>query len=270
MKWIYLSPHLDDAALSCGGLIWEQTQRGDRVEIWTICAGDPPAGELSPFAAELHQRWQIGVEAVARRREEDLASCQTLSAAPRHFPLPDCIYRRAGEGYWQPGGNNRRNAESPGAFLYPDYQAIFGSIHPLEFALVEQLANRLSESLPLDATVVCPLTVGGHVDHQLTRLAAEQTQRNLWYYADYPYADDLVQQPDQIERLLPIQSIRQTFRLSQAAMQAWGRAIAAHRSQISTFWLDLETMQAALQEYYTRMGGAVLWSPMENIEDKLA
>jgi hypothetical protein len=93
----------------------------------------------------------------------------------------------------------------------------------------------------------------------------------LWYYADYPYADDFVQQPEQIERLSPAHSVRRTFRLSQPAIQAWGRAVAAHRSQISTFWPDLETMQAALQEYYVRMGGAVLWSPADsNIEDKLA
>ena len=29
MRWIYLSPHFDDAVLSCGGLIWEQTHSGD-------------------------------------------------------------------------------------------------------------------------------------------------------------------------------------------------------------------------------------------------
>jgi hypothetical protein len=36
MRWIYLSPHLDDAALSAGGLIYEQTQAGIQVEIWTF------------------------------------------------------------------------------------------------------------------------------------------------------------------------------------------------------------------------------------------
>jgi len=42
MHWIYLSPHLDDAVLSCGGIIWQQVQSGHQVEIWTICAADPP------------------------------------------------------------------------------------------------------------------------------------------------------------------------------------------------------------------------------------
>ena len=48
--WIYLSPHFDDAVLSCGWLIWQQAQAGQRVEIWTVCAGEIPPGPLTPFA----------------------------------------------------------------------------------------------------------------------------------------------------------------------------------------------------------------------------
>jgi len=39
MRWIYLSPHFDDAVLSCGGLIFDQTCGGTAVEIWTVFAG---------------------------------------------------------------------------------------------------------------------------------------------------------------------------------------------------------------------------------------
>lgn len=98
MHWIYLSPHLDDVALSCGGLVWEQSQAGEQVEVWTVCAGDPPPGPLSPFAEELHRRWKTGPEAAQPRREEDKRSLEFLGASPRHFPLPDCIYRRAADG----------------------------------------------------------------------------------------------------------------------------------------------------------------------------
>lgn len=78
MKTIYLSPHLDDAALSCGGLVWMQAQAGERVEIWTMCAGDPPEGRLSDYAQAHHERWGLGREAVAARREEDARSCNIL------------------------------------------------------------------------------------------------------------------------------------------------------------------------------------------------
>ena len=78
MDWIYLSPHLDDAALSLGGLIWEQTQAGKRVSIWTICAGNPPPGDFSPFAEALHARWEVGRDAMEERRTEDIESCKRL------------------------------------------------------------------------------------------------------------------------------------------------------------------------------------------------
>ena len=94
MEWIYFSPHLDDVALSCGGLVWEQRRAGQRVSIWTLCAGDPPAGALSPFAQSLHARWQTGADAVALRRQEDIAACAALEAEYRHLDVPDCIYRR--------------------------------------------------------------------------------------------------------------------------------------------------------------------------------
>ena len=80
MLWIYLSPHFDDVALSCGGLVWEQVQAGDSVSIWTVCSGNAPGGELSPFAEELLLRWEADQDATAQRRLEDIHSCQRLEA----------------------------------------------------------------------------------------------------------------------------------------------------------------------------------------------
>lgn len=253
MTWIYLSPHLDDAALSCGGLIAQQSLAGETAEIWTICAGDPPPGPFSPFAEELHARWQTGREATALRRQEDRNACARLSAVPRHLPLPDCIYRRAGLDYWRAG---QPAGDSPAAFLYPDQAAIFGALHPLEEDLVHRLAQLLQEWLPPEAELVCPLTLGRHVDHQLTRQAAERLGRSLWYYADYPY---VLQHGEQIAALEAGGWQMQQYSISPAALQAWIQAVAAHQSQISTFWPDFSAMQAAITAYSDRFGGAVLW-----------
>ncbi len=70
MRWIYISPHLDDAALSAGGFIYEQILDDNPVEIWTIVCGFPPPGELTPFAQALHQEWGTGSaeETVRTRR----------------------------------------------------------------------------------------------------------------------------------------------------------------------------------------------------------
>jgi LmbE family N-acetylglucosaminyl deacetylase len=98
---VYLSPHFDDVVLSCGGLVWEQLQAGQPVEIWTLGAGVPQEGlALSEFAQQLHERWQTGIEAVATRRMEDETAMLRLGAVARYWDLPDCIYRRLPDGSW--------------------------------------------------------------------------------------------------------------------------------------------------------------------------
>ena len=91
MNWIYLSPHFDDVALSVGGLLWEQSQAGERVSIWTICGGDPPPGDFSPFAEALQARWETGAQSMIIRRAEDIESCHLLGAESVHLSIPDCI-----------------------------------------------------------------------------------------------------------------------------------------------------------------------------------
>ncbi|HAL15583.1 MAG TPA: hypothetical protein DCP32_02165 [Anaerolineaceae bacterium] len=241
MQWIFLSPHLDDAALSCGGLIAERTRKGDPVEIWTICAGDPPPGPLPAFAQSLHKRWGTRRAAAATRRLEDQQSCQRLGAVARHFAIPDCIYRRI------PLTGNPLISTNEDLFQpFPDSQR----------SLVDSLRDQLANALPLKAQIVCPLALGNHIDHQLVRRVAEQLDRPLLYYADYPYtvqaSNDLAQS---------IHPDWQTFTqaISPSGLRAWQAAVAAHSSQISTFWDSVSEMEVAIQSYYEAGGGCKLW-----------
>jgi LmbE family N-acetylglucosaminyl deacetylase len=240
MHWIYLSPHLDDAALSCGGLLWEQANAGERVSVWTIFAGDPPPGPFSPFAQSLHQRWEAGPQAAAQRREEDLASCSFLGASCVHFPIPDCIYRM----------------DTSGVHLYTSEEAIMGEIHPAEIDLIASLGDTLARQLPRDAILVSPHAIGGHVDHRLTRRAAERVGYPLWFYADYPY---VLKETARLYQPGTDWGEPHSFPISQAGLEAWVSSVGAHRSQISTFWPDLTAMRAEIEEYSRRLGGAVLW-----------
>lgn len=241
MVWIYLSPHLDDAVLSCGGMIYTQVRAGARVEIWTLFAGDPPAHGLTPFARQLHRRWQTGPEAAARRREEDATACRLLGAAHRHLPYPDCIYRTL------PGS---------GQPLIQGEEDLFRPLLEREPELLQQLSAWLRQSLPQEAQVAGPLAVGGHVDHRLTRAALEALDRPVCYYPDYPYTARQNWNP--AEWIEPGWS-RLPCRLSRAALRAWQQAVATYASQISTFWPNLDSMQAAIAAYARSGGGQSLW-----------
>lgn len=244
LHWIYLSPHLDDAALSCGGLIWEQTRAGEQASIWTICAGDAPDAQLSPFAESLHLRWQAGPQAADERRLEDLRSCERLNASCKHFSLPDCIYRRSSSSH---------------DYFYDSEQAIFGPLHPDEAALVNQLSQEIALQLPPRCALVAPLALGGHVDHRLTRAIAgrlAQSVRHLWYYADYPYA---LKASDELANLRLAGWVVANHSITAAGLAAWQESVAAHRSQISTFWPDLEAMRGVIREYSQQNDGIRLW-----------
>jgi LmbE family N-acetylglucosaminyl deacetylase len=225
-------------ALSCGGLLWEQAKAGDQPQVWTVCAGDPPPGPMSTFAASLQRRWETGAAASQQRRREDVQSCRRMGAAHRHFSLPDCIYRRS---------------EEDQAFLYTTEESLFGLLDEREAGLVERLAAEFAQLLPDGAQLVCPLGLGGHVDHRLTRLAAESLDRVLWYYADYPY---IVEYGDQLEQFIRSTWEVSWFPISETGMAAWEAAVAAHRSQISTFWSGLDAMQAALRAYARQEDGS--------------
>jgi len=238
MRWIYISPHLDDVILSCGGLIWEQTRAGTQVEIWTVCAGDPPEGPLSPFAEVLHAEWGTGVETTSLRREEDKAACRVVVARYRHLSIPDCIYRSAQDGTW----------------LY-DPNTLMGEIHPADRPLVETVRTFLAASLKLEDSLVCPLTVGGHADHCLTRAAVEALGRPLTYYADVPY---MLNQPSAVETFT-IGMQAEVRPVSEAGLRAWQEGIAAYASQIGMLFENPEKMRELIQSYWQSSAGIRLW-----------
>jgi len=242
MRWIYLSPHFDDAVLSCGGMIWQQAQAGHSVEIWTTCAGDPPAGPLPPLAAQLHARWQTGSQAVSARRAEDIAACQAVSAAWRHLDMPDCIYRRLPNGAPLIQNNDDLWVNRLDDRAAPD---------------VARVRAWLAANLPGRCRLVAPLTIGGHIDHHITRAAAQSLGRALWYYADYPY---VATHRVNVRAWLGPGWSRRRQPVTPQGLAAWQAGIAQYTSQITTFWGSLEEMRAAMQDYLAQ-GGNVLWKP---------
>lgn len=247
MRWIYLSPHFDDVALSCGGMVWQQVRAGQVLEAWTICAGAPAkGGPLSGFARSLHKRWKTGVEAVPIRLQEDEAAMHRLGVQFRYWDLLDCIYRHLPDGSW----------------LVNDEPDLWKPVHPKEAGVVAGLRDWLVEGLSPSDRLVSPLTLGNHVDHSLVRAAAEQAADqvgcSVWYYPDYPYA--VRPNSDQVGKVgTGWQKVCQP--ISDEGLRAWQEVIACYESQISTFWSGRAAMNAALRDYWQKGGGSCLWQP---------
>jgi len=243
---LYLSPHLDDAALSSGGFIFQQTRAGKSVLVVTFMAGDAPP-VLSSFAQELHDRWQLDLDAAARRRLEDHHACAILGADYLHLAFPDCVYRA----HPQTGEN-----------MYRSRDDIFGTINPVELDEAQGLLAEIMaqmRALPDCGRVFIPLTIGNHVDHQLIRRAAEKVfaPAKRVYYEDYPYVQWHGFPPHVLGDGAGWQS--EVVTLDAAAIQARHQAIAAYVSQIPTLFRTFEALAEQLPAHIAAKGGERVW-----------
>ena len=245
---IYLSPHLDDAVYSCGGMIHRQVDSGARVVVVTFCTGDPPPGPLSEFAQALHERWQPNArapaaEVVAVRRREDLAALDGLGAQAVHLDVPDCIYRLN---------------TATGLPLYASSAALFGSLHPSELSLIRRTATKLSTLLHGFGRhhLYVPLGIGQHVDHLLARRAAEAAGGVFAYFEDYPYVANAAERwtgPGALgphgRTLAP-----ELIYLAEADLRARLDAMACYASQLSSFWTSPQNLDEAVRQFTQRVG----------------
>ena len=241
MRWIYLSPHLDDAVLSAGGLIYEHTQAHIPVEIWTFMCGYPPEGEISPFAQKLHKQWGFSSaeEAVYKRRLEDKSAAAILGATTLHFDFLDCAYRRGANGEW----------------LYPE---IAVPPHIADAELPSQISKTISTHLHPDDVLVCQLAVGSHVDHVLVRQAAELLGKPLRYDIDVPY---IFYKPQEVEPKSAGMK-ESVHHVTESGLKLWKEAVLEYRSQISTLGSVFDTpekVHESIQNYWSEYKGIRLF-----------
>lgn len=156
MKAVLLSPHLDDAIMCAGGWAGAIASEMAGITVTTIFAGMPPIRLLSPAARDFHQDCGLGDNAVLERRAEDMAAAALVGAETIWFDMPDAIYRLA-----------------DGVPAYPSHDDLFGSPVPEDDALCTTAARLLAKEFPALDVLLAPLSVGGHVDHVLTRRIAE-------------------------------------------------------------------------------------------------
>lgn len=82
-----LSPHLDDAVLSCGQVLAAHPG----ATVVTVFSGGPPRwDELTGWNRDCG--FSVGDDVVAARRAEDVAALAVVGARPRWFDLPELQY----------------------------------------------------------------------------------------------------------------------------------------------------------------------------------
>jgi LmbE family N-acetylglucosaminyl deacetylase len=225
-RHVYVSPHLDDAVLSCGGAIAAQVAP---VLVLTLCTAPAPASDQGlPSWLDM-----------AARREEDLAALAILGADPCWAGMLDAPLR------------------IPSA--YGGEGAVFaGPVpgDPMEASALE-LLDRLAPALP-GCTLHAPLGVGGHADHLAASAAARRSRgwTRVLYYEDFPYVSI---RPDALPQRLstlpgtPVPVLQPI----EATLERKTLAIEQYRSQIGMLFGSVGGMRDLVAGFARWMGRGI-------------
>lgn len=173
---VILSPHLDDAALSCGGLLYALRNRVSTLVVSLSCA--TPRVLTSKGSSKIsHRRGHVSSQV---RRLEDIAAMHSVDTDFVHLGFADGIYRRS---------------PLTGKLIYRSTRERWVSPRNEDIAHSEELylvLRRLCLNLG-KILLLSPLGIGHHVDHQIcaqvaVRLAADGAI--LLFYEDFPYVVD--------------------------------------------------------------------------------
>lgn len=234
---VFLSPHYDDVALSCGGTVAALAEAGEQPLIIT-CFGGPPPGPLSDFARDMHELWQVDTdEAIAIRRTEETSAADALGARVHWLEFPDAIYRGS---------------------RYTSDDELFGTVHPDEADLPTQIVTALGHAFDrLDANpsrLYVPLGIGNHVDHQHIIEAGRKLSElghEVLAYEDFPYAGDpgVEHQGRTMTGEEPV-----TYELTPEQLERRVAAILCYRSQLPVIFRHQGDPAESTRRYATANG----------------
>lgn len=234
-----ISPHLDDAVLSCGALLAACAEAGTNASVITVFNGQPEL-PLSSGAEEFHKKCGLGADAVKCREKEDDLAMQTVGAVSVRLGIPEALYRR------DQFGNHR----------YPHDKDISAGSVDAEAAVVANVAERLRDEAKIqDADLVlAPLGLGSHIDHLIAGTALRMLDRKpetvLWY-EDVPY----ILYPFWLRRSAKRNTVGpQVCRFRATHWQTKLHAIDCYASQRSILWWNQTGLAKKLTAHAKKLG----------------
>jgi LmbE family N-acetylglucosaminyl deacetylase len=263
VKHVFVSPHPDDVALSCGGLVASLHDRGDAVTILTVFSGPGDLPRLTPFQklalgfgsqekarpTDAHSAPEVGPDAptpqevMAVRRAEDAAYARFVGASIVFVNRPDGVFRNY-IGDEQLMGRPRQDDPPP--------------VRELRRALVELGPDRL----------YLPFSIGGHVDHRQVHRAALEILAEpespflstAAFYEDFPYSAWMdFEQLDQLDgetlaRLPDGVTLEPTYVEVGGVLDRKLEGLLAYESQLGRLFGGESPMAEAVRKRVARVG----------------
>jgi LmbE family N-acetylglucosaminyl deacetylase len=181
----FISPHLDDAMLSAGGLIHYLVSKGVKVTVITLFTRPSPPPYSMHAIKYVRQCGGDNAEGLFKERaKEDEEVFGSLGIRTVHLGFIDAAWRKKKEG-------RRWMGILPElVHLYPfRFCKYMKKLHPEDRVMMEKIRKRLA---PLvtdpDAPVLCPMAIGNHIDHIITKEICMGLFKTLLFWSDFPYS----------------------------------------------------------------------------------
>lgn len=177
IQCFFISPHLDDAVLSCGSLLHHLADK-TKITVITIFTQDsgPP---FTKFVKDFIRSsgFRNSSTFYKQRRTEDKSTIQLISSTINfhHLGFIDAAWRK----------------KFAIVNLYPDPNYLLsGQMNRKDKNLIHLIRNKLLPLFPIkndNNFIFIPLGIGNHIDHLITRDVCQTISSNCIYYADFPY-----------------------------------------------------------------------------------
>jgi len=167
--YYFISPHLDDAVLSAGGLITYLKDKG-KVKIITIFT-KTSAKISKPIKEFVRSCNHSNSKDLFREREkEDKKLCHYLKIGYLHLGFSDAL--------WRDGYDSMKDI----------FEAKINSTkkeEDLEKSIIKKLKKIIKNTK--NTTIFAPLSIGNHIDHRIVNKICRENYTNVIYWEDYPY-----------------------------------------------------------------------------------
>lgn len=242
-RFVFISPHFDDAVLSCGSLLEKLRQNHKEILVVTVFTREtqPP---FTPQATAFVKAsgYKDPQRLFLDRQKEDIKALSILGVKFIHFPYIDAGWRKS---FWYTRFQRQRwfwRLFPQFIHIYPYARTQFaGRVcyqdHELAQTIAIKLRRVISNKFDHQTAVFVPLGIGGHVDHVLVRSMSKKLDSPIIYWEDFPYNTNDVS----IQAFFAkTNDFTRLFEISAGTGTKKYKAIKAYRSQLKVLFPNKE------------------------------
>lgn len=182
---IFVSPHFDDAVLSCGQLMTELSKKGKRIKVVNVFtkAHNGPYTLSAKTFLSTSGGYQKATKLYLHRGKEDYDALSSIKVKKIiNLGFTDALFRKTKTTNWI----SKLIPET--MHLYPTYRwhIIKNNISDKDNSILK-VSAQLSKLAKKNAIIFAPLGIATHVDHIITKEACEKLKNKIVYYSEFPY-----------------------------------------------------------------------------------